>query len=69
MHTRNTIVTKMKAEATYLLYRKTLNISLTKSQNWNVSYFILQLFLTNPLKSGVKSRIKIYLEQRRQAML
>ena len=40
----------------------------TKSQNWNDSHLILHLPLHNPLKPGVKSRMKIKLEQRRQAM-
>ena len=40
-------------------YRQTSNISGTKSQNWNVSRLVLQLFFANPLKPDVKSRIKI----------
>ena len=40
-------------------YRKTSSISGTKSQNWNVSRLVLQLFLSNPLKPGVKSRMKM----------
>ena len=50
-------------------YRKTSNIRWTKSQNLYVSSIILQLSLTNPLKPDVKSRMKMKLEQRRQAML
>ena len=50
-------------------YRKTSSISRTKSQNLNVSCILLQLSLLNPLKPGVKLRMKMYLEQRRQAML
>ena len=49
-------------------YRKASNIRRTKSQNLNASRLILQLYLPNPLKPGVKLRIKM-LEQRRQAML
>ena len=35
------------------------NIKCTKSQNLNVSRFVLPLSLPNPFKSGVKSRMKI----------
>ena len=38
---------------------KTCNISRTKPQKLNVSRLILQLSLPNPLKPGVKSRIKM----------
>ena len=48
-------------------YRKISNIRCTKSQNLNDLF--LPLSLSNPLKSGVKSRMKMLLEQRRQAML
>ena len=51
------------------MYRQTSNISHTKFQNLNVSRLVLQLSLPNLLKPGVKSRIKMQLEQRRQAML
>ena len=50
-------------------YRKISNISGTKSPNLNVSRLVLQLSLPNPMKSGVKSIMKMQLEQRRQAML
>ena len=40
-------------------YRKTSCISRTKSQNLKVSYLVLQLSLLNPLKPGVKSRMKM----------
>ena len=50
-------------------YRKTSNISRTKSQNLNDYRLVLQLALPNPLKPGLKSRMKIQSEQRRQAML
>ena len=46
-------------------YSQTLNIRHTKSQNLNVSRFVLQLSLPNSLKPSVKSRMKMYLEQRR----
>ena len=41
----------------------------TKSQHLNVSPFYLQLSLPNPLKPGVKWRMKMQLEQRQQVML
>ena len=50
-------------------YCQTSNISHTKSQHLNVSRLILQLSLPNPLQPGVKSRMKMESEQRRQAML
>ena len=50
-------------------YRKISNIRHTKSPNWNVSHLVLQLHLPNPMKPGVKSRMNMQLEQRRQAML
>ena len=50
-------------------YRKTSSISRTNSQNLNVSRLVLQLSDPYPLKPGVKSTMKIYLEQRRQAMV
>ena len=40
-------------------YRKTSNISRSKSQNLNVSRFVLQLSFLNPLKPDVKSRMKM----------
>ena len=48
--------------------RKISNISHTKCQNLNYSRPVLQLSLPDPLKAGVKLRMKMYLEQRRQAM-
>ena len=52
------------------IYRKISNISRTKSQNLNVSCLVFKLSLPHPLKQpGVKSRMKMQLEQRRQAML
>ena len=50
-------------------YCQTSKIRSSKSQNVNVSRLSLKLPLPNPLKSGVKSRLKMWLEQRRQAML
>ena len=50
-------------------YRQISNISLTKYQNLNVSRLALQLSLSNPLKPGVTSRIRMKLEQRRLTML
>ena len=46
------------------MYRKVSNIIRTKSQNWNCSLLVLQLFLPSTLKSGVKSRMKMSLDRR-----
>ena len=43
-------------------YRQTSQISRTKSQNLNLSRLVLRLSLPNPLKPGVKSRMKMELE-------
>ena len=40
-------------------YRKISNISRTKSPDLNVSRLVLQLSLPNPMKPGVKSRMKM----------
>ena len=40
-------------------YRKISNIRCTKSPNLNVSLLVLQLSLSNPMKPGVKSRMKM----------
>ena len=40
-------------------YRKISNISRTKSENLIFSRLVLQLFVPNPLKPGVKSRMKM----------
>ena len=50
-------------------YHQTSHISHTKSLNLNISLLILQMSLSNPLKPGVKSRMKMKLEQRQQALL
>ena len=42
-----------------MTYRKTSSISRTKSQSLNVSCIILQLSSLNPLKPGVKLRMKM----------
>ena len=42
-----------------ILYRKTSSISHIKSKNLNVSHPVLQLSVPNPLKPGVKSRMKM----------
>ena len=57
------------APFTNMDYCKISNISCTKSQNFYDSCFDLQLFLSHPLKSGVKSRMKMLLEQRLSALL
>ena len=41
------------------IYRKISNIRHTKSPNLNVSHLVLQLSLPNPMKPGVKSRMKM----------
>ena len=43
----------------YMYYRQISYISRTKSQNLNVSHLVLQLCLSNILKPGVKSRMKL----------
>ena len=50
-------------------YGQISNIKRTNCQNLNVSRLVLQLSLPNLLKPGVKSIMKMWLEQRRQAML
>ena len=50
-------------------YRKSSNIRRTKFQNLNESHLVLKSSLPNPLKPGVQSRMKMWLEKRRQAML
>ena len=47
-----------------MIYREISNISPTKSQNLNDSRLVLQLPLPNPLMPCVKSRTKMWLEQR-----
>ena len=41
------------------LCRQTANIGPTKSQNFNVSRLVMQLYLPNPFKTGVKLRMKM----------
>ena len=50
-------------------YHQASSIGCKKSPNLNISHLVSQLSLPNPLKPGVKSRMKMQLEQRRQAML
>ena len=52
-----------------LTYHQVSNIRCTKSQHLKDSRSVLRMSLPNPLKPDVKSRMKMYLEQRRQAML
>ena len=40
-------------------YRQTCNIRRNNSQNLNVSYLVLLLYLSNLLKPGVKSRLHV----------
>ena len=51
------------------LYCEIPNISHTKSQDFTDSRLVLQLFLPNPLKPGIKGRMKMWLEQCRQEMM
>ena len=53
------IILEWKPESIITRYRQTSNISRTKSQTLNVSCLVLQLSLPNPLKPGVKSRMKM----------
>ena len=50
-------------------YRQVSNIRRTKSQHLKDSRTVLWLSLPNPLKPDIKSRMKMLLEQRRQAVL
>ena len=50
-------------------YIQISNISRTRSQNWNVSRLVLTLSMCNLWKPGVKSKMKMPLGQRRQAVL
>ena len=50
------------------IYHQSSNKSRPKFQNLNVSRLVLQLSLPNPMKPGVKSRMKMELEHRRQVM-
>ena len=47
------------------IYRQTSTKRRAKSQNSNVYRLVLQLSMLNPLKQGVKLRVKMWLEQRR----
>ena len=48
-----------QAKSGYKHYRKISNIRRTQNQNLNDSRLIMQLPLPNPLKPGVKSRMKM----------
>ena len=60
--------TTMKSVHQRDTYREISNISRTKSEDLNFPRLVMQLSLYNILKPGVKSRMKMQLEQRRQAM-
>ena len=62
-------ITSYKSPYGVSIYRKIANIRRTKIQNVNDYRLVLQLSLPNPLNPGLKSRMKMQLEQRRQAML
>ena len=57
------------AAVTLNKYTQNFIIRRTKSKKLNVSRLFLQFFLPDPLKLGIESRMKMQLEQRRQAML
>ena len=59
--------TKHNTKCISYMYAQTSIISHTKPQNLNVSRLVLQLPLSNQLKPGVKSGMKMLMEQRRQA--
>ena len=64
MHNRMEAGIKLKNDPNHVptteaVYRQTTYTSHTKYQNLNVSRFVLHLFLVNPLKEGVKFRMKI----------
>ena len=60
---RKTLIKKCEAVAPNC--RQTCNITCTKSKKLNLSHLVLQLVLPNPLKPGVKSKMKMLLERRR----
>ena len=47
------------------IFRKIFDIKHSKPQNLNDSRLVLRLSVSNPLKPGVKSRLKMQLEQDR----
>ena len=49
-------------------YHQTSNTIRTQPEYLNVSRRVLQLYLPNPLKLGVKSRMKLYLKHRMSAL-
>ena len=57
----NTIIISLACVCVLLFddYRKLSNIRRTQSPNLNVSRLVLQLSLPNPMKPGVKSRMKM----------
>ena len=52
-------ILKTNRGARFATYRKISNIRRTISPNLNVSRLVLQLSLPNPMKPGVKSRMKM----------
>ena len=62
MNSHNTPSRSGKTRGVYTVYmmnRKVSNISRTNSQNLNVSHLVLHLSFNNPLKPGVKSKMKM----------
>ena len=68
-HKYKNIQSLSRCNGVVLAYRQFSNIRRTQFQNINGSRLVLQLPLPNPLKPGIKLRMKMKLEQRRQAML
>ena len=52
---------KFRYEIIYYHQISNISCTMTKSQNLNVSRLVLQLSLSNPLKPGVMSRMKVWL--------
>ena len=59
LHDPMLIHSPMYLHDTGCIYRKISNIRRIKSQNLNVCRLVLQLSLPNPMKPGVKSRMKM----------
>ena len=68
-HSKYQAVTESCDAASHNKYRQVSNIRRTQSRHLKDSHTVLRLSLPNPLKPDVKSRMKMQLEQRRQAML
>ena len=58
-HNQTSITGGYMASIASLIYRKISNLKCTTSENLYDSRLVLQVFLLNPLKSGVKSWMKM----------